>query len=290
MGEIIGAGVVSHVPTLMLPEEVRLELNEGKELSIVTGLHRLRREVLDELAPDTIIVLDTHWMTTFEFVLSGHARRTGKYTSSELPRGMRQVPYDLPGNPELAEQIAKSVRDAGIRCIANDDPCIPIFYGTVNLAHYLHRGEQWISFSICQTGQDKDYLTTGAALGKAIENAGEKVVLLASGGLSHRFWPMQQLDQHEASDPINIVTPEARVADEQRVAWWEAGDHVAVIDSMDEYRAHAPEGFFGHYLMMIAALGGRACSVPGRRFSDYESTAGTGQVHMWFDRPAAGWS
>ena len=82
MGEIIGAGVVSHVPTLMLPEEVRLELNEGKELSIVTGLHRLRREVLDELAPDTIIVLDTHWMTTFEFVLSGHDRRTGKYTSS----------------------------------------------------------------------------------------------------------------------------------------------------------------------------------------------------------------
>ena len=101
---------------------------------------------------------------------------------------------------------------------------------------------------------------------------------------------MQQLDQHEASDPINIATPEARAADEQRVAWWEAGDHVAVIDSMDEYRAHAPEGFFGHYLMMIAALGGRACSVPGRRFSDYESTAGTGQVHMWFDRPAAGWS
>ena len=65
---------------------------------------------------------------------------------------MRQVPYDLPGNPELAEQIAKSVRDAGIRSIANDDPCIPIFYGTVNLAHYLHRAEQWISFSICQTG------------------------------------------------------------------------------------------------------------------------------------------
>ena len=290
MGEIIGAAVVSHVPTIMLSEEVRLELNDGKELTLVTGLRRLREEVLDVLKPDTIVVLDTHWMTTFEFVLTSHARRVGKYTSSELPRGMKQVPYDLAGNPVLAEQIAESVRDAGIRCIANDDPCMPIFYGTVNLAHYLDRGEKWVSFSICQTGQDEDYLRTGRALGQAIENSSERIVLLASGGLSHRFWPMQALPAHEGSDPVNIATPEARAADEQRISWWEAGDHLAVIDSMDEYRPHAPEGFFGHYLMMVAALGGRECTVRGRRFSDYESTAGTGQVHMWFDRPAAGWN
>ena len=30
MGEIVGAGIVSHVPTIMLPEEVRLEINEGR--------------------------------------------------------------------------------------------------------------------------------------------------------------------------------------------------------------------------------------------------------------------
>jgi hypothetical protein len=25
-------------------------------------------------------------------------------------------------------------------------------------------------------------------------------------------------------------------------------------------------------------------------FSDYENSVGTGQVHLWFDRPAAGWT
>ena len=35
MGEIVGAALVAHVPTIMLPEEVRLEINEGKEITLV---------------------------------------------------------------------------------------------------------------------------------------------------------------------------------------------------------------------------------------------------------------
>jgi hypothetical protein len=62
-----------------------------------------------------------------------------------------------------------------------------------------------------------------------------------------------------------------------------AGDHRAIIDGMPEYSRHAPEGFFGHYLMMIGALGGRDCTVRGTQFGEYEAVAGTGQVHIWFD-------
>ena len=59
MGEVVGAGLLSHVPTIMLPEEVRLEINDGKEISLVTGLRRIRSEVLDRLRPDTVVVMDT---------------------------------------------------------------------------------------------------------------------------------------------------------------------------------------------------------------------------------------
>ena len=44
MGEIVAAGLLSHVPTIMLPKDVRYELNNGKEITIVTGLERLRKE------------------------------------------------------------------------------------------------------------------------------------------------------------------------------------------------------------------------------------------------------
>jgi 3,4-dihydroxyphenylacetate 2,3-dioxygenase len=42
--------------------------------------------------------------------------------------------------------------------------------------------------------------------------------------------------------------------------------------------------------MMIAALGERTVTAPARRYSEYENAIGTGQIHLWFDRPDGGWS
>jgi len=51
-----------------------------------------------------------------------------------------------------------------------------------------------------------------------------------------------------------------------------------------------PEGMFAHYLMMAAALGENDFSAPGVQYGDYENSVGTSQVHVWFDRPAGGWT
>ena len=58
---------------------------------------------------------------------------------------------------------------------------------------------------------------------------------------------------------------------------------------MPEFLRFKPEAMFGHYLMMVAAIGGRACVAPGEPYSDYENSIGTGQVHIWFSQPANGW-
>jgi hypothetical protein len=63
-----------------------------------------------------------------------------------------------------------------------------------------------------------------------------------------------------------------------------------VVDTMPEFLRVRPEGMFGHYLMMVAAIGGRDCVAPGVRYSEYENAIGTGQIHIWFDRPAGGWT
>ena len=143
-----------------------------------------------------------------------------------------------------------------------------------------------MSVSICQTATPEDFLLLGELLAAAVAGLDRRVVLLASGGLSHRFWPLRELRRHESADLANIVSPEARAADERLIAQFAAGDHAAVLDGMEGFRRHAPEGFFGHYLMMAGALGGSACQAPGRLYSDYEAAAGTGQAHVWFDRPA----
>lgn len=290
MGEIVGAGLVSHAPTIMFDEAARLDINDGKEISLVSGLNRLRDDILAELRPDTIVILDTHWFTTVEHVVSSHDHRAGKMTSSELPRGMRQIPYDYDGDPDLARLIEKHGNELGTPTTAIDDPYLPVYYATVNLVHYLHRGERIVSISMVQTGEDDDFLTLGTAIDNAVAASESRVVVLASGGMSHTFHRLKDIADHEASDPIHIVTPEARAADEERLAWMQAGDHARVLDEMDAYHHHSPEAGFGHYLAMLGAIGGRDCSAPGRLLSNYENATGTGQVHVWFDRPDGGWT
>ena len=146
MGEVAGAGLLAHVPTIMLPYSERLELNEGKEISLVPGLERLRAEVFETLDYDTVVVLDSHWHTTVEFVVSAQATRAGLFTSDELPRGMSRIPYDWPGDPELAHAVAAQADAHGTWITAIDDPCLPTHYATVNLWHYLGRGlgKRWL--------------------------------------------------------------------------------------------------------------------------------------------------
>ena len=103
MGEVVGAGILAHVPTIMLPEETRRELNNGHGLQPrSTALHQLRRDVFETLDYDTVVVLDSHWFTTVEFVVTAQERRAGLFTAEELPRGMCRIPYDWRGDPELA--------------------------------------------------------------------------------------------------------------------------------------------------------------------------------------------
>ncbi len=287
---VVGFGLVSHVPTIMLPEAERRALNEGEEISLVPGLHRLRTEALDPLAPETLVVFDTHWASTVEHLLSAHERRSGRYTSDELPRGMHGLPYDFPGDPELARAAETAAGRAGQPAHASADPDLPIHYPTTNLLHYLHRGERVVSVSCAQTGTTPDFLAMGRAIGEAVEETGRRAVLLASGGMSHRFWPLREIPRREASDPRNLRTPEARAADGIRLGWMLAGGHRRIIEAMDDYARFAPEGRFGHYLMAVAAVGGADCAARGRMFSRYESAIGTGQVHVWFDRPEGGWT
>ncbi|OAH13599.1 3,4-dihydroxyphenylacetate 2,3-dioxygenase [Streptomyces jeddahensis] len=294
MGKIVGAGLLAHVPTIVLPEADRLELNEGKEITLVTGLQQLRKDVFERDDYDTVVVLDSHWATTVEFVVTAQQRRAGLFTSEELPRGMCRMPYDFPGDPELAHNLASFADKHGTWITAIDDEYLPIYYATINLWKFLGEGlpdKRWVTIGVCQTGDMEDHLRLGRALADGIAaTPGRRVLLIASGALSHTFWPLRELRDHEASDPVHIRTPEAREADYERIAWFKEGRHDKVLDRMDEFWKYKPEAKFFHYLMMAGALGEQACTAKARQYGEYENSVGTGQVHLWFDRPADGWT
>jgi aromatic ring-opening dioxygenase catalytic subunit (LigB family) len=285
MGEIVGAAFVSHVPPLVMPEAERRELNHGEDTTLFQGLHDLRAEKLGPVNADTVVVIDTHWFTTIEHIVASHEHRQGLYTSEELPRGMCQMPYDFPGDPELAQAWEATATDRDDTWItAIDDPYLPVHYPTLNLLPFLQGEERWVSAGVCQTATIEDFLLFGSLLAEAVAAVDRRVVVLASGGLSHRFWPLREFRDHEAADPdLHLVTPGAADADRQVIAHMLSGEHAKILDGMDDYGRFAPEGYFGHYLTMAGALGGRDFTASGTQFGAYEAVAGTGQAHIWFD-------
>ena len=107
--------------------------------------------------------------------------------------------------------------------------------------------------------------------------------------MTHRFFPLRELRNHESSNaPENILHLESYEADQRVIRMLQEGDHMGVIDWMPEYKKAAPEGHFGHYLIMAGAIGGARCQAPGELFSEYEASVRVRPGPRVVERPADG--
>ena len=283
MGEIVGAALVAHHPGLMMPEEMRRARGDGKDSSLIAGFVELRRRI-DQARPDTFVIFDTHWITTNLHLVAGAKRYRGVYTSSELPFALPHVPYDYPGAPELAamvERVAVERNVAGRN--VELDTLVPQ-YATLNLIAKLRRDEKVLSVGTCQTAKAHHYLEMGEAIGEAIRRVACRVLLLASGAMSHAFNDLSYKPRHpNYYHPDNVSSPAHVKLDREVIELLRQGRHDSVLDRYPELAAAEYEGRGAHYVQMLGALGGRSCRAPGTPCSEYENAAGTGNLHMWFD-------
>jgi 3,4-dihydroxyphenylacetate 2,3-dioxygenase len=285
MGAIIGAGLLSHVPSIMLPEEERKSRHGGRDTTFPRALQDIFQERIQPADGDTFLIFDTHWFTTRGFVVNTQEDLKGVYTSDELPSVIHDLVFDYRGDKALGEAIVQFAKKAGLRCEGADYQGMPLHYPTLTLMHYLNPGGQYrvLSVGVCQTAPHERNVDFGAAIRHAIEESDRRVIMLAAGGLSHQFWSYDEMAQHAAPDPDHIFNETNRAYDEMIIDFLKGGHHAAVIDIVPEFRGRcAPEGLFAHYSMLIGALGGKSCKVMAIQYGNYESALGTGQVMLWF--------
>ena len=285
---MIVAGLFStHVPRLMILDPEARRAYMGKSVTtFYDALPQIKRERLDQLDFDTFVVIDTHWHSTLEFILNAHERHTGLYTSDEIPWMIHEYAYDHPGDPELAALIAHEAQARGVPAEAAAHRGLPVHYGTLNPMHYYNPGPQRrrvLPISVLDTAEVEPNLRFGEAIAAASARSGRRVVLVASGGMSHRFWPLAVIRERASADPSDVSDPALRAYDERIMDWWRAGAHAAVIDHADEFRQRcSPEGRFAHYLVLAGAHGARGWTTPGIQYGRYEAAIGTGQANFWF--------
>jgi 3,4-dihydroxyphenylacetate 2,3-dioxygenase len=285
MSAVVAAGLLSHVPSIMLPEEDRKARYGGRDTSFPKALQDIYRERLAAVDFDTFIVFDTHWFTTRGFVVNTQEQLKGVYTSDELPSVIHDLAFDYRGDKALGEAIVLQASRVGLRCEGADYQGMALHYPTLNLMHYLNpeRRHRVLAIGICQTASHDRHMEFGAAIVRAIHDSDRRVVILAAGGLSHRFWSYDEMAQHASPDPHHISSETNRAYDEMIIDYLKEGHHAAVIDIVPEFRNKcSPEGFFAHYSMMVGALGGKQCTAAAVQYGAYENAIGTGQVMLWF--------
>jgi 3,4-dihydroxyphenylacetate 2,3-dioxygenase len=293
MGELVAGLFSTHVPRLMIHDPEARKAYMGDDVTtFYDALPAVYDTRLKDLDFDTFVVIDTHWHSTLDFILNAHERLTGVYTSDEIPWMINEYEYDYPGDPELAEAIAAAAERSGDHAQCSAHRGLPVHYGTLNVMHYYNPGphkKRVLSISVLDTAEVEANLRFGEAIAAAVEQSGRKVVLIASGGISHRFWDLAVIRERASADPRDINGAERRAWDERIMAWWRDGDHASVIAHADEFRQTcSPEGRFAHYLVLAGAFGRGARLAKGEQFGRYEAAIGTGQAIFWFDPvPAA---
>jgi 3,4-dihydroxyphenylacetate 2,3-dioxygenase len=285
MGQIVGAAIVSHHPGLMQCEEFRVLQGAGADSDLIAGYARVREKIA-AARPDVVMIFDTHWFTTGYHLIDGGEHYQGTYLSEEMPWYLYGVPYDYRGHPKLALAIEDLAREKKIQTKAVCNPALPRHYPSINVIKQLRlEGMPIVSVSSCQNCQPKHFLESGEVIGEAIRRSDLRVVILASGALSHKFNEIDWRPNHpRIFHESNVSRPENVESDKQAIELMKAGRHDTIIENWDrDYRKLPWEAFGAHYLQMMGALGGASCRAKGVALSEYENARGTGNIHVWFD-------
>ncbi len=287
MGSIVGAAIVSHHPGLMQCEEFRRLMGAGEDSDLIPGYARLRNRIATA-KPDVVIIFDSHWFTTGYHLVDGAARYQGNFISDEMPWYLHGVPYSYRGHPELALAIEAASRERGGYNRVINHPELGKQYATINLVKHLGlelSDTPVVTVSSCQNCDWPHFLKSGEAIAEAVSRSDLRVVLLASGALSHKFNGIDWKPNHpRIFDESNVSRPENITSDKGAIELLKLGRHDTVLERWnDDYRKKPWEAFGAHYLQMLGAMGGKNCQAKGEQLSAYENARGTGNVHMWFD-------
>jgi 3,4-dihydroxyphenylacetate 2,3-dioxygenase len=275
---LVLAAKITHVPSIWLSE--RPGPLQGLRQNAIDGLAELGRRARAR-GVETFVVLDGHWQVTIGFHVNAKDRHRGVYTSHELPHFIADLRYDYPGDPDLAEAIVTAAEAAGLRCRAHTAPGLGVEYGTLIPMHHMNRDAAAgvLPVAVNVNAGIEESARFGAALRRAIDTSGRAVALLASGSLSHRFWPNDRAEAGltEVSSAFN------REVDLRVLEMWRAGRIADFLALLPDYARHCSgEAGMGDTAMLFGALGWDRYHGRGELLGEYFGSSGTGQCNVDF--------
>lgn len=278
MGKIVQAAKITHVPTIWMSHTI--EKYAGMRQPAIDGYGKIRTAA-QAAKVDTFVVFDTHWIVNQGFHLNAKPRHQGNFISHELPHMLSDMAYDYQGDAELSELIIQEVQNTGQRALGHAHPDMGVEYGTLLPMYFINQGSyaRVIPLACNQFSSVEENRIFGAAVAKAIALSNRRVSVLASGSLSHSFWP-----NHLSVEGVNKVNGEFnRQMDLRVLDLWQQGRWGEFLEMLPSY-AQKCEGecAMADTAMLMGALGWDEYAGNTTIITPYFGSSGTGQVIVDF--------
>ena len=179
---IVFSGIAPH-PPIMVPEVGRESIAEVR--GSIEAMAELTRRIIESGA-ETVVLISPHApLEPYAFVAYRGAKVTGDFANFRAPA----VHFDVSIDEELLAAIAKAAHRDGYEVVSLAGNHLD--HGTAVPLYFLyHNG--WVG-DVVGLGysflSNEDHLRFGLCIGKAINELGRSVAIVASGDLSHRLKP-----------------------------------------------------------------------------------------------------
>lgn len=280
MGKVALVGKITHVPSMYLSE---LDgPRKGTRQDAIDGHKEIARRC-KALGVDTIVVFDTHWLVNANYHINCAPSWQGTYTSNELPHFISNMPFAIPGNPELGQLLAKVCNEHQVETLAHHATTLDPEYGTLVPMRYMNEDQHFKAVSVsalCTVHYLNDSARLGWAMRKAVEEHYDgTVAFLASGSLSHRFAQNGLAPEYA----FKIWSPFLEQLDRRVVEMWQQGEWKDFCEMLPEYasKGHG-EGFMHDTAMMLGVLGWSEYQGHAEVITPYFGASGTGQINAVF--------
>ncbi len=281
MGEIVLAAKCTHVPTMLMSEQPgRLE---GARQPAIDGHREIARRA-KALGADTVVICDTHWVINAGYHINANHRFKGLFTSNEFPQFIQNLPYEYKGNAALGDAIAEKATEMGVYTLSHQLDSLELEYGTLVPMRFMSREGDFKVVSVaawCTVHDHDESRIVGEAIREAIEASDNKVLLIASGSLSHKIWANK--DYAANNGTFTISSEFNRQVDLHVLDMWQRGDHATFLKMLGEYAEFCcGEGSMHDTAMLYGALGWDRYTAPCEVVTEYFPSSGTGQTNVIF--------